>query len=257
MSRPRTYKTQGIVLRQSPLGEADRIITLYTPDMGKLRAVARGVRRTKSRLGGHVEPLTHLTVAVAEGKTLDAITEAETIHSFRGLREDLGRVSQAVYLAELVDGFAVEQSPNPEVFSLLLGTLGRLQTVDDPSLLMRHFEMRLLGHSGFAPYLRRCVECRTVLEPGGYVYSSARGGILCDECRVTSSESLISLSVNAIKVLRFLGREPYDQVAGLNVPSALMDEVERLLRTFIRYLLERDVRSAEFMNLVTSSPKGR
>ena len=252
MARPRTYKTQGVVLKHMPLGEADRLLTLLTPDRGKLRAVARGVRRTKSRKAGHLEPLTHVRVSVAEGRGLDIIAEVETIHSFRGIREDLKRVSQALYLAELVDSFSVEQSPNAEVFELLVNALGWLQKDESSTLLLRYFEVRLLASSGFGPELYRCVECRSVLGPGDHLFSFSKGGVLCPNCRVLPGEAMLPLSLGAMKVLRFLRREPYAKVAVLEVPAVYAEELERLLGAYIRYLLERDLRSTEFMNLVTS-----
>ena len=106
--RLRTYKTEGVVLKQMPLGEADRILTILTPDVGKVRAVARGVRRAKSRLGGHLDLLNQVSVSLSKGRSLDAVNEAEAFRSFRVLREDLERVSKALYMAELADGFSVE-----------------------------------------------------------------------------------------------------------------------------------------------------
>ena len=252
MARPRTYKTEGVVLRQMSLGEADRILTFYTPDLGKLRAVAKGVRRTHSRLGGHLEQLTHASIAVSVGRSLDVVTEAQTIHSFRGLREDLRRLSVGMYLAELVDGFSVEESPNTAVYRLLLDGLAALDAGEGTGPLLRFFEIHLLRHSGFAPQLHRCVECRAALEPADHVYSCARGGVLCPGCRATSDEALLPLSLGAMKVLRFIEREPYASVAALRVSDGLLHEVERLLGTYLRYVLEKELRSAAFMNLVKS-----
>ena len=252
MARPRTYKTQGIVLKQTPIGEADRILSLHTADLGKLRAVARGVRRPKSKLAGHLELLTHAKVSVAEGRSLDTIAEAETIHSFRGLREDLSLVSRAIYLADLVEGFTAERSPSAATFQLLLEALGRLQDDESPARVMRCFETQLLRCSGFGPELHRCVECRSVLEPGDQLFSSARGGILCNDCHVEQEEAMLSISLNAIKVLRFFQAEPYSRVAGLGLSVGLLEELERLLAAYIRHVLERELKSTEFMNLVTS-----
>ena len=253
MARPRTYKTQGIVLKHTPLGEADRIVALFTPDMGKLRAVARGVRRPKSKLGGHLEPLTHVLVSLAQGRNLDTITEAETIRSFRGLREDLRLVSRGIYLAELVESFSVEQSPAAAVFELLLNALAWMEKADSSELPLRYFEVQLLRNSGFGPELYRCVECNATLEPGDHLFSSAKGGILCPQCRAPSEEALVPLSLGAIKLLRFMQREAYPKVAELRVPPVFLEETERLLRTYIRHVLERELKSAEFMNLVTSA----
>jgi DNA repair protein RecO (recombination protein O) len=233
-----------------PLGEADRILTLFTPDMGKLRAVARGVRRTKSRMGGHLEPLTHVSVSVAHGKSLDTITEAETIHSFRGLKEDLGRVSRALYVAELVDGFSAEHSPSPNVYRLMLEALHRLQGSSGSGQIIRYFEVQLLRLSGFGPELLQCVECRSDIEPGDHLFSSAKGGVLCQRCRPSSGEALLPLSLNGMKVLRYLQREGYAGAAALTVPQALEDELERVLVSYTRYVLDRELKTTEFMRLV-------
>ena len=256
-SRPRIFKTHGVVLKQMPLGEADRILTICTPDAGKLRAVARGVRRTKSRMGGHLEPLTHVSVSVAQGRVLDTITEAETIHSFRGLREDLQLVSRAVYLAELVDGFSTEQSPSSAVFALLLNTLGRLQHAGGATSLMRNFEVQLLKHTGFGPELHVCVECRSLVEPGDHLFSCAKGGVLCPRCRTQPGAAMLSVSLNTMKVLRHFQREARAGAAMPNVPFAILNELQRLLGTYITHVLERELKSTQFMDLVAPTTRGQ
>ena len=250
MVRPRTYKTRGVVLKQTPLGEADRILTIYTPDLGKLRAVARGVRRTTSRLGGHLEPLSHASISLSRGRSLDAISEAETIRSFRAVREDLQRLSEGVYLAELTDSFSAEQQPGLEVYYLLLDALGSLDGSDGARQTVRHFEVQILSRSGFGPELHQCVECRTTLEPGDYFHSSAKGGVLCDSCKALSEDALLPLSLNANKVLRFLATASVDRAAALQVPPGVAAEADRLIRSYIRYVLERELKSVEFMDLV-------
>ena len=254
MVRSRTYKTEGVVLKQIPLGEADRILTLYTPDMGKVRAVAKGVRRTKSKLGGNLELLSYASVSVAQGRNLDVVTEAVLIQSFRGFREDLPRLSRAIYIAELVDSFSVEHSASYAVFKLLLDALGWLETTEEPDLLLRHLEIHLLDHSGYRPELYSCVDCRSRLEPMDHPFDTPGGGVLCPKCRVKSGRTLILVSLNAMKVLRFLQREQdFSRVAGLRVSPSLLSEVERLLRAYIRFLVEREIKSAAFVNLVSSS----
>ena len=252
MARPRTYKIEGIVLKQLPLREADRLLTLFTPGRGKLRAVARGVRRVKSRLAGHTEQLTHVRLSVDVGKSLDVVSEAQTIHSFRRVKEDLGRLSQGLYLAELVDGFSVEQSPSPAVFQLLLAALGGLEEGAGGEVLLRYFETALLARSGFGPELQRCVECRRSLDPSDHLFSCDRGGALCPTCRNTSRGPLIPVSLNAMKVLRFFQRESLSKAVRLHASDGVLNEAERLLRAYVRYVLERETKSAEFMKLVAS-----
>src|SRR5438045_4093476 len=107
---PRVYRCEAVVLRQRRLGEADRILTLYTPQLGKVEAVAKGVRKQTSRKAGHLEPLTLSSLLIASGRNLDIITQAETVESFLPLREDLTRLSRGMYVAELVDRFSESRS---------------------------------------------------------------------------------------------------------------------------------------------------
>ena len=256
MPRLRTYKTEAVVLKQMSLGEADRILTLYTPDMGLLRAVAKGIRRTKSKFGGHLELLNQVSVSLSRGRNLDIVTEAQGISRFRGLKEDLQSLSKALYIAEMVDGFSAEQLPNHDVYRLLLDVLARLSTTSQPDLLLRYFEMRLLEYSGYRPEFHSCVDCRAILEPGDHFFSPSSGGVLCPNCRPASGHALIPISLNAMKVLRFLQREKFADVEGLKVPRNLLGEVERTLRVYIRFLMEKEMKTAEFMYLV-SDGRGR
>ena len=251
MVRPRTYKTEAVVLRQMPFGEADRILTLYTPGMGKLHSIAKGVRRTRSRLGGNLELLNCVQVALSLGRSLDVITEVEVIHSFRGFRDDLHSLSRALYVSELVDRFTVEKLANYAIYQLLFETLMRLGQVGQVDLILRYFELHLLEYSGYKPELYWCVECRARLEQGDHYFSTAEGGILGPECRVNSKELLTPISLNGVKVLRFLQDEmDYGRAEGLSLPSELSAEIERLLRSCITFHIDTELRTIEFMKSI-------
>lgn len=254
--RSRTYKTEAVVLRQMPLGEADRILTLFTPDMGKVRVIAKGVRRLKSRYGGHLELLNRVAASLTQGRDLDIVNEAQIIESHRPLREDLPRLAKAFYLAELVDGFTAERSPNEPVYRMLLRAFALLGSVTQPDLMLRHFEVHLLGLSGYRPELYRCIECRSELEPADHLFSPGGGGVVCRDCRTTSGSTMVPVSINAMKVLRFVQRSSdATAVDGLKVSAGVLREIERLTRTYIRFLVEREVKSADFMGLVSSRVK--
>ena len=154
---PRVYKTPAIVLRQRKLGDADKIITLYTASYGKLDAVAKGVRRLTSRLAGHVQPLNHGSYLLAHGRNLDIITQAQSIETFQPLRDDLGRLSYALYAAELLDRATEERAENFAVYRLLLDTLRRVATRNDIDVVLRYSDMSLLMQLGSRPGLRRGV----------------------------------------------------------------------------------------------------
>ncbi len=254
MAPPRLYKTEAIILRQRKLGEADRILTIHTPTYGKLDAKAKGVRKTTSRMGGHLQPLNRCMLQLAQGRTMEVIAGCDTLESFHLLREDLDRLSRALYAAELADRFLPERVENVTTYRLLLDTLRRLQGSADGApwtgprqdMVLRYYEMRLLELSGFQPELERCLGCAEPLQPQPNFFAPAGGGTYCSSCGAGAAGSR-TLSVNGLKVLRLLQRSSYKEVGRLNAPPALAQEVERHLRSYIVCTLERDVNAAAFV----------
>jgi DNA repair protein RecO (recombination protein O) len=247
MAKPRVYKTEAIVLKRTNLGEADKILALYTPNFGKIRAVAKGVRRPKSKLGGHVETLARSSMMLAVGRNLDIITQSQTIDSFLPLRSDLWRTSCALYTAELVDRFTEEHIENYSVYRLLLNTINNIVKTDDADLLLRYFEIQLLGYLGYKPQLQTCIHCKKELEPVENYFSASGGGTLCPNCRATEPR-VRPLSLNALKVMRLFQSSTYDQARKVKLNPGLSKELETIMREYIRYILEREVKSAEFLD---------
>ena len=242
----RLYKTEAIILRQRKLGEADRILTLYTPALGKLDAKAKGVRKTTSRLSGHLQPLNRVVVQLAQGHAADVITGVETLDSFRHLRDDLDLLSRGLYIAELSDRMTPEHVHSFPTFRLLLDTLARLDKPGDGDQALRFFEMRLLDQSGFRPELDRCVGCLRDLEAVDNFFAPVAGGAVCRGC-VPGLAGPRVLTLNALKLLRLTQRGTYNDLARVRVPADLSDEVERHLRSYIITVLERDVNAAAFI----------
>lgn len=247
MTAPRVYKTEAVVLKKLNVGEADRILTLYTPRLGKLSAAARGVRRPKSKLGGHLELFTHSSLMLAKGKSLDTISQAQTVSSFLPLREDLWRSSLAFYASELVVQFTVEHVENYPVWQLLLETLHWLCEAEDGELVLRYFELNLLSHVGYRPELHRCVSCGAPLEPTANFFSAGAGGVLCPRCRANEAAAR-PISVNAVKVMRFLLENGSAGARRLRVDLELSGELEAVMRQYIRYLLEREMKTVPWLD---------
>lgn len=242
----RLYKTEAIILRQRKFSEADRIFTLYTPAMGKLEVKARGVRKTTSRLSGHLQPLNRLMLQIAQGHQLDVITGVETMDSFRNLREDLDRLSRALYVAELADRMTAEHVHSFPIYRLILDTFWRLDKPGDGDQALRFFEMRLLDQSGFRPELEVCVGCLKPLAPDDHFFAPVAGGAVCRDC-VPGLAGPRVLTLNALKLLRLIQRGSYNDLARVRVSADLGDEVERHLRSYIITVLERDVNAAAFI----------
>lgn len=245
-SRERVYRTEAIVLRRSDFGEADRLLTVFTPGRGKLRLIAKGARKPSSRKSGHVELFSRGQFLVAVGRELDIVTQAETLEPYLPLREDLARTTYAYYVAELADAFTAEQDENRPLFVLLGEAFGWLCVADDLALVARYYELHLLGLVGYQPQLFICGNCKKRLEPEVNYLSVADGSVFCQECghdRMGTTQ----LSVNALKVLRFLQTREWETCRLLRLSSASHAEVERTMDQYITYHLERRLKSVDFI----------
>jgi DNA repair protein RecO (recombination protein O) len=247
MSTPRTYQTEAVVLRRTEFGEAGRIATFYTPHLGKLKALAKGVRRPKSKLSGHVELFTHSSLLLARGRSLDVVTQGQTINCFLPLKTDLLRSSQAFYVAELIDRFTAEHIENQPLFDLLITTMDRLCQLQNTDLLLRHFEVSLLQFLGYQPNMHRCISCNVLLRPTTNVFSPSGGGILCPAC-VDTEPMVRPISVDAIKVLRLFQNADYPAATRVKIKRVLATEIEHVLRSYIEYLLEGRIQSATWID---------
>ena len=247
MPRPRSYRSEAVVLKSTPIGEAGLIVTLYSRDAGKLRAVARGARKPSGKMVGHLEPLNVVELAVVRSRSggLDTITQAQIVEMFTSLKANLEGVSRGIYVAELVDGFGAEGSPNGGLYSLLVDTLRFLDDPGNGELALRYFELQLLKCSGFMPELYRCVECRKELSPDNHLFSPEAGGTLCSEC--TPAGRIMRLSVQALKVMRFLDRALLPDTSRLQVTMGLATEVRGLLSAALKYWLDREIHSSTFL----------
>ena len=244
------YRTEAIVLKSAPLGEGHLLVTLLDRDGSKLRAVAWGGRKLTSRKMGHLEPLTRVDLALSRGRAdLDGVSQAQGLESFGALKSDLEATAKAIYLAELVDGFASEGSDNPPLYDLFLNTLRMLQESPDTEVAVPYFQLNLLNVSGFMPELYRCVECRQRVSPGDHQFSVDLGGALCGRC-VPLGARISPLSLQAMKVLRYFDRSGHPDMAGLRVSGLLYQEVRSILDAATRYWLDRDVHSRDFMDHV-------
>ncbi len=247
MTKPRNYQTEAIIIKKTKLGEADRILTLYTPHLGKIQAVAKGVRRPRSKLSGHLELLTYSLVSLARGRNLDIITGSQTINSFLPLKSDLELSSYALYITELVNQFTADHIENHPLFSLLIETMEQLSQGGNNELVLRYFELQLLERVGYRPRLQQCVFCHQSLKPATNFFCPSAGGMLCPVC---SQDQHFSdpLSVNGLKVLRLLQDGDYNTVNRLKMNHILSGELEGITRNYIKYLLEREIKSVAWLD---------
>ena len=252
--RPRVYKSEGIVLRSMDLGEADRVLTVLTPRLGKLRVIAKGVRRTRSRIGGALEPFSDVQLVLAVGRTFDVVTSSSLEDPHLGLRNDLHSTAAAWYVVELADRFCEGAADSHEAFRLLAQALSGLDAPPAEvtrEVVARWFELHLLDAMGFRPELTACLDCGARIEPEGNAYSPAGGGIVCGQC-VQVATGASPISSDALKVMRHLQRSPLVGVLRLRLAPRLHREVERVLHATVSAVLERELRSRDFLDEVAA-----
>ena len=233
------YRDQGVVLRTIRVGEADRIVTLVTRGHGKVRAVAKGVRKTKSRFGARLEPVSHVSLLLYEGRELDVVTQAESLDHFRSIRDDLDRVGRASSMLEAVDQIAQEREPSPRLYQLLVGGLRALAASDNP-LVVAAFFWRLLSLEGAHPLLDHCAVCGCPDEL--VAFDMGEGGVLCRRCRRG-----VPVGPEALALLR--------RILGGGLAEALNEapgpahvELEHLANRSLEHHLERRLRSLHVLD---------
>lgn len=249
MSTPRNYQVEAVIIKKTKLGEADSILTLYTSRMGKIQGFAKSLRKPKSKMAGHLELLTHSQVSLARGRNLDTVTGSQTVNSFLPLKSDLELTSYALYVTELVSLFTADHIENQPLFQLLVDTLHQLCQESDCHLMLRYFELHLLDLVGYRPQLVQCVACHSTLRPHTNYFSPRAGGALCPECRENQTLTY-ALSVDALKVLRWLQSNSYESLSRLKIKPALAREMEMVMRNYLRYLLEREVKSTAWLDTI-------
>jgi len=240
MARGTIYRDEGIVLRTYKLGEADRIVVFLTKGHGKVRAVAKGVRKTKSKFGSRLEPMSHCALQFYEGRELDLVTQAETIDHFRIIRENLEQISRGVSMLEVADQLAQEGEVNSELYRMLLGALRTLESNPSP-LVTPAFFWKVLALEGFRPEVDSCVLCEATDDLVAFDFES--GGVLCRRCRRG-----MAISPEAIQLLQLvLGGRLAEALAADN-SQAVVVEVDQLAVRTVEHHLERRLRSLSVLD---------
>jgi DNA repair protein RecO (recombination protein O) len=246
MPRLRTYRSEAIVLRRVDFGEADRMLTLYSREFGKIQALAKGARKPQTRKAGHVELFMRSNFMFAKGKNIDLVTQAELVEPYAALRDDLVRTTYAAYMAELIDGLTADADRDLAKYDLLSKALGWLAESDNSLLVARYYELRLLSLAGFQPQLFHCVSCREPIEEQDQFFSAELGGLLCPACQ-GADRGARPISSSAVKVLRHLQSHKWEHVKDLRLRGKLRRELESTMHFYLRHILERNLKSAEFL----------
>ena len=251
MREARSFRVEAVVLRHADWGEADRMLTLYTRERGKVRAIAKGARKIRSRKAGHLEPFTRVSLQLAKGHNLLIITQADTLDAYLALGANLEKTGQASYVVEILDRFTYEdESENQAIFRLLTETLSRIAADAEPWLAIRYYEVRMLDLLGFRPHLFECANCGEKIKAVEQYFSPAAGGVLCPNCGA-GLPGVWKVSVEALKYFRHFQRSAYPEAQQARRPSLdVQNELETLIQKYLTYLLERGLNSPGFIKQI-------
>lgn len=243
MARERTYIAEAIVLRRSDFQEADRRLTLLTPDRGRLNVVAKGVRRPTSRMAGHLELFTLAKVFVVRRRSLDLVVQAETVQTFPELRNELSRLPYAYQAVETAHILVEEEVEAHAEFILLVKALSAMAVTAALPLVLVAYKLQLLATLGYQAQLQECARCGNSLSTEGNRVSPD-SGVVCNRCGGVSGSPI---TARAIKCLRWLAQEPLQTVERLQVDPATTTQLEETIDTFVRYVAEQELKTTPFL----------
>ena len=253
-AKERTVRTEAVVLRHKDWGEADRILWLYTRKMGKVRAIAKGVRKIRSRKAGHLEPFTRVNLMLARGRDLLIVTQAETLEAYSNLREDLIHVGYAAYVVELLDRFTYDEDDHLQLYRLLNETLSRINSIENPTLPVRYYEIHLLNLLGYRPQLFNCVHCESDIQPEDQYFSISQGGVLCPKCGPKFADAS-QISLETLKYLRHFQRSSFSEIEQIHLTPQLNRNLETLMQQYFTYFLERNLNTPTFIRRVENKSR--
>ncbi len=249
-------KTEAIVLKQFDLGEADKIITFYTKDYGKVRAVGKGVRKSRSSMSGIVQPFNYNHMTFYQNTSLDRINQVKNIFSFAKLREDLTKTAYASFMAELIEKVGLENDPNQSLFFLLLSSFHQLLKADENiGFIELTFKVRLLAILGLKPDLDNCVSCKKeLLCFKKNIIDIEHGGLICKECYKkstdTSSVNKYMLFGESVQVMKNFFDTGLQSLPNLEISKGAYEQLDELINKFMIYHLDIKLKSFDFLNMI-------
>ncbi|MBU1119354.1 DNA repair protein RecO [Patescibacteria group bacterium] len=237
------YKTKGFILKKSNFEDHHKIVTIFTQTHGKVKGISKGVRKIKSKLAPHLEIGMMSEFMLSESKSLQTITSAKSIKTYKNLRSDLHKATHLYCMCELLDKLVTDSFSDSSLFFLFdesLSSIDREQDQGRHELITIRFMLKALHTLGYLPELFNCTKCGSVLKEEVNYFSHSHGGMVCASCK---ENSCIALTGDELKVLRFLVRASFSDVERMQVQKKLSDTLNTLLFTYTQYLLSKKINS--------------
>jgi len=255
-----TRRTRGLVLKVSGHGESDKIVSFYSPDLGRVTSIAKGAQRSKQRFVNKLEQFTLLGITYRPSRNggLLFLSEAELENPFLTLRTIHERYVTAIFACELIIHFTTEQDPDPEVFALLFWLLDAVNRGKPPFQVAALFHLRLLSATGYQPLLNHCSSCNQPVDTSrSFALQPANGTLICNRCNSDVARSSFGLSLQTIKFLQTAQHLELNRITRLHMSRATARETLRVLNRYSRHLLQRDIHSWRFVEALVKGEENR
>ena len=242
------YKTEGIVLKSMEYEEADKIVTIYTKNYGKITAIAKGVRKTKSKFGSSLEILTHSNFLIYKGRNIDIVSQTEILESFFSTSKEVIKFAFAVNCVEVVNRLTEEREINIGLFNLLKEVLHYLKESNDPKLQTLSFKWQTISILGYRPSLNHCCRCNKSVEDQKEMYFNIKeGGLVCNNCIAKDKEGCVKVSLYFNKLVRKILITPLSTISNATIPDKKMKELEKITDLYITYHSEKSFKTDRFL----------
>ena len=244
-------KTRGIVVKEVNTGEADKIITIFSRNRGRISALAKGGKRPRSKLSAGSQIMSYGEYVLYSGKELYSVNSCEVIEPFYEIRNDMEKLTYAAHFMDIVLEIIQENQPSPRLLQLLLNSLYLLAKTDKPpELISRVFELRALSLAGFTPHVNRCMNCGQESEKF-YSFSFEKCGFLCDRENCAASDRFsIQLSPGASRTIQHIVYSKMDELFSFSLSPEVLTELGRITRRYLRERLERDFIKLDFLKSI-------
>ena len=245
-------KVEGIVLRTSPYGESNKIVTIFSRELGKRAAMARGAKKPTSRLASISQPFTYGYFLIQQGRGMGTLQQGEIIDSMRSIREDIFTTAYASFIMELVDKLIDDEAPKPQLFDILQQALHAISEEYDPEAISLFVEWKLLPTAGIYPTLHQCTNCGAT--DGEFAFSFSQIGFLCHRC-FSIDPYIIRLSPSQVKLIRTFYTVPIDQVGKLTLKKETKGFIKKIVRTIYSEQVGIRLKSQHFLDQMEKTPE--
>lgn len=248
------FKVQGIVLKSINFNDSDKILTIFTKERGKIQAIAKGVRKPKSKNIASTQVFSLSEFILYKGKNLYNLNQSEIINSYYPLRDDLNKLSYASYIIELTSTGLIEEEVNIKIFGLLIKTLDLILKQDQYEQIIRAFELKFISYLGYRPHLIDCVNCHDEIN-SNFKFSILNSGVLCEKCKLADRFSK-PINMETLNIMKFLLFSSFDEILKIDIDQNILKNIGNIMISFIsKHLDKTSFKSLNFIYSINNLDK--